>query len=131
MFLLGHRDDMGRLMRGVDLVVNPAREEALGGALIEAIGYGVPCVATDTGGTAEIVPDGRCGYLVPREDPTRMARRILELLDDSEKRRAFGKNGRAHFAESFTLAACANRTAAFFDEIIGGRRRAERVSASA
>ncbi len=119
---LGHRSDIGRLMRGVDLVVNSAKQEALGGALIEAIGYGVPCVATDTGGTAEILPHGRCGYLVPRRDHTSMAARLLELLHDPEMRREFGRNGRARFAERFTLTRCAADTAEFFDNLIEARR---------
>lgn len=127
---LGHRNDVGRLMRGVDIVVNPAKEEALGGALIEAIGYGVPCVATDTGGTAEIVLPDRCGYLVPRQDYAALARRTLELVRDDATRRTFAKNACAHFAENFTATRCANETAAFFEEIIATHRPAGRLSAS-
>jgi glycosyltransferase involved in cell wall biosynthesis len=115
---LGHRDDIGRLMRGVDVFVNPAKEEALGGALIEAIGYGVPCVATDTGGTAEIVPDGQCGYLVPRGDCETLADRIVAVVRDEAASHRFRANGRARFSECFTALQCAERTAAFFDEII-------------
>ncbi len=121
--LLGHRDDAERLLRGADLLINPAKEEALGGALIEAIGYGVPCVATETGGTAEIVPDGRCGYLVPVEDHRAMAERTLTLLRDTETRRRFAAQARMHFAENFTVKRCAEETAAFFDEIMARRTR--------
>ena len=122
--LLGHRTDIGRLMRGVDVFVNPAREEALGGSLIEAIGYGVPCVATDTGGTSEIVPQGQCGYLVPRGDPTALAARVVQVVRDRSASRAFRAAGRARFAELFTAERCAEQTAAFFDEIIHTRSKA-------
>lgn len=115
---LGHRTDVGRLMHGVDLLVNPSLEEALGGALIEAIGYGVPCVATDVGGTAEIVPHGQCGFLVPAGDHQAMADRIVEIANDEALRRTFSANGREHFDRNFTMEQCAERTAAFFDEII-------------
>ncbi len=104
------------------LSATPSMEEALGGALIEALGYGVPCVATDTGGTAEIVPHEHCGYLVKREDHEALAKRIVDLMRDTDTRRLFGVNGRAHFAENFTAARCAERTGAFFDEIIERRR---------
>ncbi len=120
---LGHRRDIGRLLRGADLLVNPAKEEALGGALIEAIGYGVPCVATDTGGTAEIVPPGRCGLLAPRQDHAALARCIVDLLRDDDKRRTFAANARTHFNENFTVARCAENTAGFIDEIIERRTR--------
>jgi D-inositol-3-phosphate glycosyltransferase len=93
--------------------------------LIEAIGYGVPCVATDTGGTAEIVPDGICGRLVPRRDHNALAKRTVELVRDVESRKAFARNGRLHFERCFTAARCADATAAFFDEVIKahGRRQ--------
>jgi glycosyltransferase involved in cell wall biosynthesis len=122
---LGHRTDVARLLRGADVLVNPSREEALGGALIEAIGHGLPCVATDTGGTAEIVPPGRCGFLVPREDHEALALRTVELVNDEQTRRTFARNARAHFDECFTLDRCAEQTAAFFDEIIEKHRRVD------
>lgn len=115
---LGHRTDVGRLMRGADILVNPAREEALGGALIEAMGYGLPCVATDVGGTAEIAPDGLCGLLVPPGEPDLMAARILELVGDAELRRKFAAQARQQFDRNFTIERCAEQTAAFFDEMI-------------
>ncbi len=119
---LGYRSDVGRLLRGVDVLVNPAREEALGGSLIEAIGNGVPCVATDTGGTPEIVPHGKCGYLVPRQDPAALAERLVELLRDDETRARFRANARDHFDANFTIGPCADATAALFEDIIAQRR---------
>ena len=115
---LGYRSDVGRLLRSADVLVNPAREEALGGALIEAIGYGVPCVATDTGGTSEIVPHGKCGYLVPRQDPEAMAGRLIELLRDDEALTTFRRNARNHFDRGFTVPRCADETGALFEDII-------------
>lgn len=115
---LGHRTDIGRLMRGVDILVNPSREEALGGALIEAMGYGLPVVATDTGGTAEIVPPDQCGRLVPRQDSAALAQRMLEVLRDEALRAKFSGNARRHFAEHFTVQRCAARTAELFDDVM-------------
>ncbi len=118
LFFLGHRDDIGRLMRGADVLVSSSKHEALGGALIEALAYGLPCIATNTGGTSEIVLDGRCGYLVPRKAHVALAERTVALLQDEQTRERFAVNARAHFAENFRLSRCADETAAFFDEII-------------
>ncbi len=115
---LGHRTDVGRLMRGADVLLSSSKHEALGGAMIEAIGYGLPCVATDTGGTAEIVPDGRCGYLVPRYDHEGLARRTIDLLQDAEARQTFSVNAQAHFDAHFTMDRCAEETARYFEAII-------------
>lgn len=120
---LGYRMDVGRLMRGADILVSSSRHEALGGALIEAMGYGLPCVATDTGGTSEIAPDGRCGLLVPRENPRRLAERAIELLRDHALRARFSRQAREHFANTFTVARCAEQTAACFMEILARRGR--------
>ncbi len=54
---------------------------------------GNPIVATDVRGNNDAVEDGVNGYLVPVGDSDMMAERILELMADSEKLRAFGENG--------------------------------------
>ncbi len=120
--LIGHRDDVDRLMRGADVLVHPARSEALSGALIEAAGHGLPCVATDTGGTAEIVETGVTGLLVPPGDAQALAGAVLELLRDPTRSRALAARARRQFLERFTIERCAERTAAFFDEVMGRRR---------
>jgi glycosyltransferase involved in cell wall biosynthesis len=119
--LLGHRDDVDRLMRGAHVLVHPARDEALSGALIEALGHGLPCVATDTGGTAEIVQHSVSGLLVPPGDAPALARALLELVGDAERRRVLGVRARQRFLQDFTIELCAERTAAFFDEIMSRR----------
>lgn len=115
---LGHRDDPDRLLRGADLLANTSRFEALGGALIEAISHALPVVATDVGGTREIVLHERCGFLVSAGDDDATARHILQLLRDPALRERLGAQGRAHFAERFDVATCARQTAALFDRLI-------------
>lgn len=82
--LLGHRDDMGRLLGSADLFVHPSVEEGMGQVLVEAQLAGLPVVATAVGGVPEVVlPPGR---LVPPRDPLALARAIRELLADSGAR---------------------------------------------
>jgi glycosyltransferase involved in cell wall biosynthesis len=109
-------------MRGSDICVHASKHEALSGTLIEAMGYGVPCVATDTGGTAEIVLPDVCGFLVPPQDAAMLADRVVRLVRDESTRRAFAAAARAHFERNFTAGRCAAETAAFFDEIMAARR---------
>jgi glycosyltransferase involved in cell wall biosynthesis len=119
--LLGHRTDVDRLMRAAHVLVHSARSEALSGALIEALGHGLPCIATDTGGTAEIVQHGVTGLLVPPGDTLALARALRELVHDPERRHRLGCNARARFLQDFTIEQCAERTGACFDEIIRQR----------
>lgn len=100
---LGHRTDMPELMAASDLVVLPSRSEALPTVLMEAAAAGRPVVATRVGGVAEVVEDGRTGFLVPPDDPRALARAVDEMLDDPARARAFGERARSRARERFSL----------------------------
>lgn len=100
---LGFRADVGRLLAAADLFVLPARHEAFGIVLLEAMSARVPVVATRTGGIPEIVVDGETGILVEPCDTASLARALLDLADDPGKRQALGRAGYERWAQSFTL----------------------------
>jgi glycosyltransferase involved in cell wall biosynthesis len=68
--------------------------EGFSNALLEYAAAGIPAVATDVGGTREVVVDKETGFLVPPQRPEFMARRICELLESPERRRQMGENAR-------------------------------------
>ncbi|MBI5103611.1 MAG: glycosyltransferase [Solirubrobacterales bacterium] len=65
---LGERDDVPRVMRALDLLLVPSWREAFGRVAAEALATGVPVIATDAGGPAEIVRDGVDGVVLPPRD---------------------------------------------------------------
>lgn len=73
--------DMPHWFAAADVVCVPSHREGLGLVALEAMACGTPVVASDVGGLAEIVSDGRNGLLVPPADPDRMAGAIGRLLD--------------------------------------------------
>lgn len=79
------------------------RVEGLGMVLLEAAASGVPAIGSGLGGIPEAVIDGRTGFLVPERDATALARRLLDLLEDSAERRRMGAEARAHVERSFDL----------------------------
>jgi glycosyltransferase involved in cell wall biosynthesis len=103
--LLGLRDDVADLHRAADLFVQPSRSEGLPLAILEAMGAGLPVVATRVGGIHEAVIDGRTGRLVPPADPAALAAALRELLDAPERRAAFGRAGAARAEQEFSLRA--------------------------
>ena len=103
--LLGLRDDVADLHRAADLFVQPSRSEGLPLAILEAMGAGLPVVATRVGGIHEAVIDGRTGRLVPPADPAALAAALRELLDAPERRAAFGRAGTARAEQEFSLRA--------------------------
>jgi glycosyltransferase involved in cell wall biosynthesis len=92
--LTGWRDDASRLLAAVDAVVVPSRAEPFGLVALEAMGAGVPVVASDVDGLAEVVIDGETGLLVPPDDPRRLAEAIARVLVDRELGRTLGARGR-------------------------------------
>lgn len=87
---------MPELLAAADLVVLPSRWEARSLIAQEALRAGVPLVATDTGGTRELV--GRAAELVRYGDAAALARTVLALLADPARRDALAAAGRAQAA---------------------------------
>lgn len=99
----GIRNDVTELMYSADLFVLSSVDEGLPNVVLEAMSVGVPVVATDAGGTNEIVVDGECGYIVPVKDHKALASRIKDLLTDETKRKQFGDMGLERVKKMFTI----------------------------
>jgi glycosyltransferase involved in cell wall biosynthesis len=69
--------------------------------VLEAFARGVPVVATDLGGTPELVRHGTDGFLVGPDDPTGLAAALQALLDDPARARAMGKAARERAVTDF------------------------------
>ena len=116
--LLGHRDDVGEILNEIDLLVHPVNQEPYGRVLLEASAVGVPIVATDVGGTAEIVIDGLTGKLVVARDPAALAQGVVTVLGNPETLQKFRENARRRAVEEFSIEAAALRLEAFWAEVL-------------
>jgi glycosyltransferase involved in cell wall biosynthesis len=96
-------DFLGRLaheripetLRSVDIVVRPSDTEGLPVAVLESLATGIPVIATDVGGTREIVHHEVTGLLLPpKPAPTEIACAILSLVYDEKKRTQLGQAAR-------------------------------------
>ncbi len=127
--ILGHRDDVPDLLAAADVFVFPSLYEGLGGALIEAMGLGLPVVASKIPAIESVVEEGRNALLVERAAVGPLADAIVQLLGDRARARAFGNRSREIFEERFTLDRCAARMVEFYSRLAG--RGPERIPASA
>ena len=91
--MLGLVTDVDALYRRCDLCVSSSIREGLPVALLEAMAYGIPVVATDVGASAEVVKDGEGGLVVPPADPEALADAIATLLGDPGLRGTAGATG--------------------------------------
>lgn len=78
----GHVAGLGARMARANAVLVPSRCEAFGRVTVEALRAGVPVIASDSGGTKELIRDGETGLLFPSGDAHALARQIARLMDD-------------------------------------------------
>lgn len=89
-------------LAAADVVVLPSRREGLPVAALEALALGRPLVATEVGGTPEVVKDGETGWLVPPEDPAALAHALVEAASDEPEARRRAAAGARLVRERFT-----------------------------
>jgi len=121
----GYRKDMQKVYDSLDLVVQSSRTEGMPNVLLEAALMRVPVVATDVGGTAEVVTDGLTGRLVPSGNLPALVRGVCEALTDPSRTMAWVDGGERHVRENFNHAVRLQRITDVYDEVLGcGGRRA-------
>jgi glycosyltransferase involved in cell wall biosynthesis len=101
--LLGVRNDIYSIMSLADLFVFPSRFEGMPNALLEAMGYGLPVIATAVQGVDEIIRDGENGIIIPLDDPEALSDAILRLLNDPDERRRLGRAAQETIEKEYTL----------------------------
>jgi glycosyltransferase involved in cell wall biosynthesis len=79
--------------RSADVLVVPSRYEPFGMVILEGMIHGLPIVAANVGGPAEILDHGRTGLLFPPRDVTALADQLIALLRDRELRQRLGRAG--------------------------------------
>ena len=100
----------------------PSRMEGLSQALLEAMTFGLPVVASDAGGSRDLITPGETGVLVPPLDPAAWARALDTVLADGELARRIARAGRALVRSEFTLERTAERTEGVYHEALARRR---------
>ncbi len=100
---LGYSEDIDFLMNESDLLVHCAHQEPLGRVLLEAAAAGLPIVATNVGGTSEILQDGVSARLIPANDPQALAAAIIESYDDPNQRDEFSSAARKRVESLFNV----------------------------
>jgi glycosyltransferase involved in cell wall biosynthesis len=119
---LGYREDIPALMAEIDLIVHPAHQEPFGRVLLEAAASGVPVVATNVGGTPEIVLDGVTGRLVPPRDPESLAAVVIGVLMNKDHQHSMRLAARSRAVNDFNVAKSAQRLLECWRAVMGRPR---------
>jgi glycosyltransferase involved in cell wall biosynthesis len=105
---LGERSDVPQILNELDVLVHAARQEPFGRVLLEAAAAGVPIIATDVGGTREMLTDGEHALLVPPDNPSAITDALLRLSRDADLRTRLRDSARQHVARCFPIERSAN-----------------------
>lgn len=117
-WLTGERDDIPDLMRTFDVFVLPSLAEGISNTILEAMASALPVVATDVGGSAELVQAGQTGQLVPPGDVEALSKALLFYFQDRVRARADGDRGRQRAVEQFSIERMVNEYATLYERLL-------------
>ena len=106
-------ENISEQMIDFDIYVQPSMMDSFPLAPCEAMAMGIPVITTKVGGFPEMVNQGVNGYLVDFNDCNDLKNRILDIINDSDKRKKFGINAYEHAVKNFNWSHVANK----YDEI--------------
>jgi glycosyltransferase involved in cell wall biosynthesis len=101
--MLGSRDDVAAIMQALDLLVINSSVEACCLVALEAMACGTPVLATNTGGTPEIIEHGTSGWLIPLRDESALAAAIVKLIGQPAVRARLAEHGTQRVASTFSI----------------------------
>lgn len=97
-------DKLEKSYQYADIFVLTSLSEGMPSVILEAMGCGLPIIASDVGGNNEIVSEGDNGFLIKGDDITLLAGRLAELINNRELRQRMGERSR-HRALQFDWSA--------------------------
>jgi len=118
---LGHRDDVADLLAAMDVFVLPSISEGMSNTLLEAMAAGIPAVASDVGGTPEIVRDGIDGLLFESGNLTALRDKLQRVLADGALRMCFAEAGRIRVLRDFSMEAMITSYEKLYESVSTGQ----------
>lgn len=102
--------------RGANVLLLPSYNEGLPISVLEAMAYGLPVLATDVGGIAEAVEEGKNGFLIQPGECKALTDRIERLASSADLRLQMGQAGYEIAAERFSLPVIVDQLESLYDE---------------
>jgi glycosyltransferase involved in cell wall biosynthesis len=130
---IGMTHHVAQHLRDADLFILPSRSEGLSVALLEAMSYGIPCIATRVGGNSELLGGGdkeiplesygiaENGLLVNPEDVKGLSKAILYFIRNERAREEMGRRARKFIQENYSIDWVAERYLDLYQSILNKR----------
>lgn len=115
---LGHREDIPDLMMAVDAVLLTSRSEGVPQVLTQALGMGLPVVATNVGGIPELIQHEKTGLLAPSEDDAGLATLLMRVANNPDWATEMGIRGQKLVHENFSIETMLDKTEELYMHLI-------------
>jgi len=126
-FFTGRRSDVEDVMQAFDVGVLctniDVHGEGVSNSLIEYMSLQKPVVATEGGGTNEVLADNHNGFLIKNKDREMLEKRLVHLYNNPEERKIMGQNALKTIQEKFLL----GRMTAEFIDVYKGKKLPNRL----
>lgn len=126
--LLGHRADVVELHHAFDIYAQSSDYEGTPNSVLEAMALQTPVVATDVGGTAQLIDAGRDGLIVPPDDRDALASAIAVVASDPAAAARRAASARRRVETDLSFATRMVRVEAIYEELLGRQDRSRRPS---
>ena len=115
--LLGLCQDVKKVFAAIDIFMYSSLSEGFPNIILEAMASGKAIVATDVGGTSEMLQEGRSGVLVPAKDASALADAVSGLLGDDELTRSFADTARITARKFFGIEECVGQYETIYESL--------------
>lgn len=116
--LLGQRSDVAAIMQALDVLVINSKSEAFVVVGIEAMACGTPVIATDAGGTREMIEHDKNGLIVQFGDGESLKDSIVKLRTEPNLRKEFAEKGKVVVHEKLNAEKFINDVEEFFSRSV-------------
>jgi len=124
----GQVDDVVSYLHQAHIFVLPSNSEGIPNALLEAMAAGLPCVATDNAGNAQVLTHGEDGLMVPVGDEMALARALIKLGIDEALRARLGRQARRTVERRFHITRVAEQYLDLYHQILEERNARHSLS---
>jgi glycosyltransferase involved in cell wall biosynthesis len=118
-FFEGFVDDIWPYYSRMDLFALPSLHEGIPLALLEAMGAGLPVVASSVGGIPDVIGSSGAGVLLESTSPSAWAKVLTDLLKERERMRALGECATKQIQTNFSVDGMASRYVAMYESMMG------------
>jgi glycosyltransferase involved in cell wall biosynthesis len=117
----GYHTEVGAYLRSAHMFVLPSVSEGVSNALLEAMSFGLPCLASAVGGNSEVLGHGKYGVLLPPNDVKAWARALEEMAAASSLRLEMGELARQRIAENYDFRVIGMKYEELYKELLKER----------